>query len=370
MNKKKRYPLTIMILSFISIIFIIDIFNNDLYFSDYENRTLAQKPEFYYSDFLNGRFSKNYDRYINDQFLLRNTWINLKSRTELLLGKVENNNIIYGKEDFLFDKVEKIGNKSLEKNLNSIKSFTDKYIDRNISFMIIPSSFTIYEDLLPNGIKLIDEESYIKEIYSNFDSTNNIELVDLFREKKNEYIYYKTDHHWTSYGAYLAYKEFSQHNNIEAIDISTLNPNYVYDFYGTYFSKSKKFNAKSDIITYYDINNIEVFIDGEQVENINDTAKWSSSDKYSGFLRGNNGLTVINNNNIKEDTKILVIKDSYANSYIQFLINNYKEVYILDLRSFPHSFNEFYENYNFNNVLIMYNFINLVNDVHISKLRY
>lgn len=370
MKKIKKYPLTFIILFFIFIVFVIDIFNSDIYFSNYENRTLAQKPNINYSDLVSGRFSKNYGRYINDQFIFRDNWINLKSGSELLLGKLENNNIIYGKENFLFDKVESIDNKSLEKNLSTIKDFTDRNSDSNISFMIIPSSFTIYKDLLPKGISLIDEKSYIESIYSKFDNTKNIELVELLKENNNEYIYYKTDHHWTSYGAYLAYREFSKINNIAPIEIEAVNPNYVYDFYGTYFSKSKKFNAESDTITFYDINNIDITIDGVEVESINDDEKWSSSDKYSAFLRGNNGLTIINNNNIQDNSRILVIKDSYANSYIQFLANNYKEVYIIDLRSFPYNFNEFYESYKFDNVLIMYSFINLVNDVYISKLKY
>lgn len=370
MKKNKKYPLTFIILFFVFIVFLIDIFNSDMYFSNYENRTLAQKPNINYSDLVSGRFSKNYERYINDQFILRDNWINLKSRTELLLGKLENNNIIYGKENFLFDKVESIDNMSLEKNLSTIKDFSDRNSDSNISFMIIPSSFTIYEDLLPEGISLIDENTYIESIYSKFSNTKNIELVDLFKENKDEYIYYKTDHHWTSYGAYLAYREFSKTNNIVPINIESLNQNYVYNFYGTYFSKSKKYNAKPDTITFYDINNIEITIDGVEVDSINDDKKWSSSDKYSGFLRGNNGLTVINNKDIQDNSRILVIKDSYANSYIQFLANNYKEVYIVDLRSFTYNFNEFYESYNFDNVLIMYSFINLVNDVYISKLKY
>ena len=159
MKKLKKYPLTFIILAFIFIVFLIDIFNSDTYFSNYENRTLAQKPNINYSDFVSGRFSKNYDRYINDQFILRDNWINLKSRSELLLGKLENNNIIYGKENFLFDKVESIDNKLLEKNLLTIKDFTDRNPESNISFMIIPSSFTIYKDLLPKGINLIDEKS-------------------------------------------------------------------------------------------------------------------------------------------------------------------------------------------------------------------
>ncbi|WP_368239569.1 DHHW family protein, partial [Clostridium tertium] len=184
------------------------------------------------------------------------------------------------------------------------------------------------------------------------------------------YIYYKTDHHWTSFGSYLAYSEFVKNNNLSLVDINNLNKHEVNNFYGTYFSKSKNFNAESDLITYYDVPNLSVSIDGVPVDNINDNSKWSSSDKYSAFLRGNNGLTIIQNNNISNNNKILVLKDSFGNSFIQYLVNNYKEVYVVDLRGFIGSFNEFFKSNNFDDVLIMYNFINLADDVNISKIKY
>ena len=87
-------------------------------------------------------------------------------------------------------------------------------------------------------------------------------------------------------------------------------------------------------------------------------------------MRGNNGLTIIKNNSLKDNSKILVIKDSFSNSFIQFLINNYSEVYVVDLRSFIGSFNDFYSNNDFKTVLIMYSFKNLVNDVNISRIKY
>lgn len=372
MKKLKEYPITFFLIFIIFLVTIVDIFNIDNPFSSYENRSLAMKPKFYYSDFKSGRFFKNYERYINDQFLLRNTWINIKSASEFILGKKENNNIIYGNNDYLFDKFEKIDEDNLYKNINIIKSFISSS-KANFNIMIIPESFSIYKEYLPLGIGLIDEEQYINSINSEFDklvNTTSINLINTFIDNKDGYIYYKTDHHWTSLGAYLAYKEFSKTNDIYPIDKNELRENRVDGFLGTYFSKSKNFNVKEDYILYYDNTNIEVNIDGKAVEGLNDNSKWSSSDKYSSFLRGNNGLTIINNKSIQDKSKILVIKDSYANSFIQFLINNYNEVYVVDLRSFAGSFNEFYLENNFDNVLIMYSFKNLVNDINISKIKY
>lgn len=368
-----KYPISILVLTIILFITIIDISNKDKNFSNFENRSLAQRPVFYFDDFLKGRFSKDYERYINDQFVFRDTWIDLKSRSEYLLGKIENNNIIYGKDNFLFEKYEKVDEENLAKNIDSVLGFIKKISNNNVNFMIIPSSYTIYKDYLPYGINLVDQEFYINNIYnylSNYNNTKTISLIDIFKENNDKYIYYKTDHHWTSFGSYLAYSEFVKNNNLSLVDINNLNKHEVNNFYGTYFSKSKNFNAESDLITYYDVPNLSVSIDGVPVDNINDNSKWSSSDKYSAFLRGNNGLTIIQNNNISNNNKILVLKDSFGNSFIQYLVNNYKEVYVVDLRGFIGSFNEFFKSNNFDDVLIMYNFINLADDVNISKIKY
>ncbi|MDV4151623.1 DHHW family protein [Clostridium sp. AL.422] len=372
MKNIKKYPISLCLILMILLISIADIFNKDIDFSTFENRSLAQKPKFYYSDFESGRFFKSYERYLNDQFLLRNTWINIKSAAEFVLGKKENNGIIYGDKNFLFDKFEDIDEENLRKNIDTLKSFITSS-SSNFDVMIIPESFSIYKELLPNGISLVDENQYINTINTEFNNLNNVKsinLIDKFIENKDRYIYYKTDHHWTSLGAYLAYKEFANINNIEAIDVQNLKENRVDSFLGTYFSKAKNFNVNEDYITYYGNNNIDVKIDGVEVDGLNDDSKWSSSDRYSAFLHGNNGLTVITNNSVKDKSKILVIKDSYANSFIQFLINNYNEVYVVDLRSFIGSFNEFYSNNNFDKVLIMYSFKNLVNDVNISRIKY
>ena len=367
-----KYPISLCLIIIILLISLIDIFNKDILFSTFENRSLAQKPKFYYSDFASGRFFNNYERYLNDQFLLRNTWINIKSVSEFVLGKKENNGIIYGDNNFLFDKFDNIDEENLRKNIDTLKGFITSS-NSNFDVMIIPESFSIYKELLPKGVSLVDEIQYINDINTEFNSLINVQsinLIDKFIENKDSYIYYKTDHHWTSLGAYLAYREFTNINNIKAIDINKLRENRVDSFLGTYFSKAKNFSAKEDYITYYDNNNIDVKIDGVEVDGLNDNSKWSSSDKYSAFLHGNNGLTVITNNLVKDKSKILVIKDSYANSFIQFLINNYNEVYVVDLRSFIGSFNEFYSNNNFDKVLIMYSFKNLVNDVNISRIKY
>ncbi|MDU4739265.1 DHHW family protein [Clostridium sp.] len=364
-----KYPISILVLTIILFITIIDISNKDKNFSNFENRSLAQRPVFYFDDFLKGRFSKDYERYINDQFVFRDTWIDLKSRSEYLLGKIENNNIIYGKENYMFEKNISYDKERFKNNIDSINKFIDIY-EGKVTTMIVPNSYTIYEEYIPWGIKLLNQENLINEVYNGNSKDRNIDLVSLFKKNKEEYIYYKTDHHWTSYGAYLAYKAYIESLGEKPIDLNSLKKNEVNGFYGTYFSKAKLFSAESDILTYYDIDNITMNIQGKIFESLYDYDKLNIRDKYSVFIRGNNGLTIIENKNIKLGKKLLIFKDSFANSMIPFLSQNFQEIHVVDLRSFSWKVSEYMKNTNFDEILILYNMENFLRDINITRIKY
>ena len=237
--------------------------------------------------------------------------------------------------------------------------------------MIVPNSYEIYNEDLPRGLYQIEQEKIIKDLYSNLIYSNNINLLDKFKNEKNNYIYYKTDHHWTTYGAYLAYCSFIESIGMKPINLNYYNSNEINGFYGSYFSKAKPFNISSDIIKYYDFEDLEMNILGEEVYNsIYDFSKINSRDKYSMFIRGNNALTIINNKNLKNGKKILVIKDSFANSLVPFLTQNFEEVHIIDLRSFNIKISNYMEENDFDNILVLYNFINLATDSDIIKIKY
>ena len=339
-------------------------------FSEFENRNLKTNVRFSINKFVNGSFQEEYEEYINDQFPLRNQWISIKSLNEYLLGKIENNGIIYGENKWLFEKFTSLNKVKLSNNINAINQFSKKY-DKSVSVMIVPNSYEIYNEDLPRGLYQIEQEKIIKDLYSNLIYSNNINLLDKFKNEKNNYIYYKTDHHWTTYGAYLAYCSFIESIGMKPINLNYYNSNEINGFYGSYFSKAKPFNISSDIIKYYDFEDLEMNILGEEVYNsIYDFSKINSRDKYSMFIRGNNALTIINNKNLKNGKKILVIKDSFANSLVPFLTQNFEEVHIIDLRSFNIKISNYMEENDFDNILVLYNFINLATDSDIIKIKY
>lgn len=362
-----------LLYSFVSIILILTVDSfiiDNKEFSELENRKLKIDVTFSFKKFFEGDFQEEYEEYINDQFPLRDKWISLKAMSEYALGKIENNGIIYGQNGELFEKFDSLNEKRLKNNVEVINNFGKKYINK-VSLMIAPNSYEIYKENLPMGAPQVMQEEIINEIYSYSTCTSNIDILKKILDNKESYIYYKTDHHWTTYGAYLAYCDFINsvgENNINLDDFQKIE---VPDFYGSYYSKAKPFNIKPDILTYYKFNNLTMEILGDDIyDSIYDYSKENLKDKYSLFLYGNNSLTIIKNNDLKNNNKILVIKDSFANSLIPFLTQNYEEVHVIDLRSFNTKLSNYLEENNFDNILVLYNFINLVTDNNILKLKY
>ena len=145
------------------------------------------------------------------------------------------------------------------------------------------------------------------------------------------------------------------------------------DFYGTYYSKAKLYNAVPDTITWYDLPVEEISIDGQSYDSMYDTSKLAVRDKYAAFLWGNHGLTkIVSNSNAENPTRVLVIKDSYGNSFAPFLTQNYDEVWVVDLRH-VFSLSAVLEQAGaepFDDVLLMYNCLNFMQDTNLAKLRY
>lgn len=376
-NILKKYP-TFFVFSILVILFtVIDIINSPNEFSELENRKLSQMPILSLKSYIDTSFSSDYEKYINDKFFLRDNWIDLKSRIEYLLGKRENNDIIFGKENYLFKKFTTFNDEMLENNLNSIITFTNNY-NKEVDFFIIPNSYAVYDELTPRYLPLVDQLSLINSINSYLslksnDHINTINVAEELLKNKDDYIYYKTDHHWTSYGAYLAYLTYMDYLGLEIVDINNLEKITINNFLGTYYNRSKYFKADSDFITYYNILGLHIEIDGKEQLSLMDLDKFKGSDKYSAFLWGNNGLTKVINENISEERKgssILIFKDSYANSFIQFLSYNYEIIDIIDLRYFKESIRNFMKDKDYNEILIMYSFNNLSTDINIRRLKF
>ncbi|MEA5011037.1 MAG: DHHW family protein [Angelakisella sp.] len=388
MKQLKQYPLLIAFGAFILVLFVADMLCFGREYSEMENRFLKQRPKFSVKSLISNEYTMKYEEFINDQFVGRDQWITIKSVSESVLGKIENNNVAYGKDDYMFEKAPTVDEKTLWNNVGFVQKFLESY-PGHVTFGIIPNSYQVLNHKTPVSFPGADQGAYIGEIYSRIGtSAQTVDLLNAISAHKNEYIYYKTDHHWTTLGAWYGYQAYAQSLGLQYATLEELASylHQVPDFLGTYFSKGKKFDAQKDTITWYDIPVGEVTIDGKTtvmdtdknqipVTGLYDHSKWAVRDKYAAFLYSNNGLTFIPSNNNKNHvdgkvSRVLLIKDSYGNSMAPFLTYSYDEVYVVDLRSLPEKMSELLARVQFDDVLILYNFQSFEMDKNIARLTY
>lgn len=362
MKKQDSYKpiLSVLLLAYIGTMVILNMTTADKVFSESENRILEQAPKLSTSRVVDGRFTSNYEKYVSDQFPLRDFWIGIKSRAEKALGKKENNGVYLGKDNYLLEKFEKPTEKNFETKTNEINSIAnisdiDKY------FMLVPNSVKILEDKLPSYAPNGDQLIYMNRVRDSID--NRIIFVNVYEElysNKNEYIYYKTDHHWTTKGAYLAYQRLMNDMGIIPHGEKYFNIEKATDsFYGSLYSKSGIRNIKPDTIELYipkkdeDLK-VEYIDEGKVLNSVYNMESLKKKDKYTVFLGGNQPLIKISSNAGK-GKKLLLLKDSYANSLIPFLTGHFTEIYVVDPRYYDKDIKLLIEEENIDNLLILYN---------------
>lgn len=344
-----------------------------------ENRKAAQFPAVTAESLLNGRWASAFSTWMQDQFALRDQWINLqRAADEALFQKTEEGGILLGSGHWLFTKqftMDDAAQAQLAKNVASVSEFAARYPGR-VTFLLAPSAAVIYPEELPAGAPMIDESAMLDGIFAEVAPyANVIDLRETFSALKSEYLFYKNDHHWTTNGAYRAYEVFCRQQGLTPFE-RTANAHpavEVPDFYGTHYSSTRLWNAESDTITYYPLDNpMTVYqITGEaqytplSTGKMINTDKFATRDKYAAFLDGNNGYSVIEGDG---EGSILVVKDSYANCFVPYLTANYAKIGVVDFRNFAYGLDSTIEAEGYDHILILYNFQTFVTDTKVIYL--
>ena len=347
-------------------------------FSEEENRMLATIPRFSFESFVNGDYLNGVNDYINDHFAFRNIYLKLNSWWEIdVMGKKENNGVYIGKDGYLFEKFKYNDNEKENANTNAeiISDFANKMKEQNITtyFVLAPNSIYINNDKLPNNVEVPNQEEIINQIYGKTENTNNINVIEsLKKENKDKQLYFKTDHHINSDGAYIIYKEYCKAANKATKEIDNFNRVTVSnDFLGTFDSKAQLLNQQPDeLFVYKNQNNTnikEAIYDKQTTNSIFNEEYLKGKDKYSYFLNGNNSRAIIKTN-VNNDKKLLVIKDSYAHIMSQFLCQDYSEVHFLDPRYTNFDYVEYAKENEITDVLFLYNVSTFAQDTNLKKI--
>lgn len=371
MRKKSGYVIVVCFLIFIYGIVFANFFVKDKNYSETEKRILAQKPKLQLSDVMSGKYMEDYESYITDQFVARDIFVKVKSVSERALGRKINNGVYFGKDGYLAEQFVSLDEELLEKNVNAIGRFA-KNTQVDVAFAIIPGSVEINKEKLFVYMPDLNQREIIEKVYADL-SESGIACVDMYSslwEHREEEIFYHTDHHWTSLGAYYGYRAYAEAVGLVPAELDKNNKQLrTGEFYGTLFSKAGAFWTEPDsIFTYVDDEGIVVeHVEGKTVKTggLYDTSKLGGRDKYSMFLGGNQPLAVIKTGK-QGFPKLLVIRDSYSDSLAPFLTEHYSEIYMWDFRYNKASVSKFIEENEIEQVLICYSMDNFCKDTNIS----
>ena len=370
----KKKALTFSFLGLLGVLTVCNLASPKREFSENENRYLAKFPEFSIDALLDGSFNKGFESYITDQFLLRDQWVGMKSFSEQLLQKKDSGGVYFAKDHYLIETFQSIDEKRYGQNLKFVSDFTKKMEEQGVhtQTMLIPTAASILEDKLPSYHPDLDQSSLMLQAKKAV--PNVIDMTSVLKKHNDEPIYYRTDHHWTSLGAFYVYQEWLREKGIEPheqsdYEISTLTD----DFLGTTYSKVGYYPYKPDsLVSFYPKNLGEITIDynnGKEISHDFYTRSYlKQKDKYPVYLNGNQPVTTIQTSN-RNGRKLLLVKDSYANTFAQFAIGDFEEVSLIDLRYFKQPVSQFITDHGITDVLILYNLKGFTEDANLFSLK-
>ena len=380
MTKRYCIFITALFCAFIGVFLAANAITPDRTFSEMENRNLEQRPEvdlgtpeklFKDGNFFNGQFMRDFETYTTDQFVGRDAWIALKSSTERLLGKKENNDVYFAGNDTLITRFDQPDAQRVTDNLNYVNNFVEN-VDIPTVFSLIPTQACIWADRLPEGAPNASQTDLLTQAQGAVTGAAWADLYSPLMEHKDENIFYRTDHHWTSLGAYYGYVGLASALGYEPVPLSDYQETVrSTQFYGTVFSSSGVRWVRPDTITTYvpedGITVVSHTYDnqGNPVEEPRELyveSFLSVKDKYSMFLGGNQSLGVVKNENNPDGPKLMIIRDSYADSLVPFLTAHYSEIHLLDPRYYHLSFADYAEQNGIDQALVLYSVPNFVTD--------
>ena len=331
--------------------------------SETENRTLAQAPEFSWTALVDGSYTKKVEDYFADQFPLRDSWTGLKARVEQLIGKSEFNGV-YLCGDTLISKVERPDESLVDKNLSYVDRLSGK-TDIPVYLGLIPSAAEVWKDKLPAGAESWDQTELLAQSDLDFSAVLTAHVV--------EPIFYRTDHHWTTLGAYYGYETVMDALGRDSLKETDFTPETAAsDFNGTLYSQSGIHWLEPDTVEFWVEDtglDITSWRNGTpEPGSLYDRSYLEKKDKYSAFLGGNQPLCVIRNENIADGGKLLLIRDSYADSLAPFLAQSFSEVHLLDLRYYRASAAQYAEENGIDAICVLYSVQNFISDRNLVLL--
>lgn len=331
-------------------------------YSPVEKRELQTRPEISITKVLDGRFQKKYESYLRDQFPGRDHWVSFQTDMELFMGKNEIHNVYIGKNHYLLEHYteKEFDPQQISKNLQALEKFVGKAKQNaDVHVMMVPTKSWVLREKLPAFAPHYKEQKFYDALQQKLEKEDVLISVEpVLDAHKEEEIYYRTDHHWTTLGAWYAYEQYTKAvgGDLQRAQGKKKFRCISKDFYGTTYAKINYARQADKIEIYEPEDKLRVVYNmGEKkTKTLYDFSFLKTADQYSVFTGGNQAVLEITGG-IKNGKTLLLIKDSFANSILPFLAEDYEKLVVVDLRQLNVSGDRLLEMFSPTDILILYN---------------
>ena len=334
-------------------------------FSESENRSLAQFPK------LSSDFFSDLGSYVADQFPGRDLWMSLNLKFNQLLGQKEASGVYLCADDYLIQVPGEPNWPQVDRNMEAINKFAETYPSLNMVMCVAPNAITVHADKLPENAPARNQEKDLEYLQEKLTGATFVDVTRTLKRHSSNYLYYKTDHHWTSLAAAYAFQEIAPVMSLYNPDLESYTVYTVSNsFEGTLSSKAGSHAARDTVEIYVPDTNIEYFVsypDGTDVRSFYKREALDQKDHYTVFFGGNYSRLDITTT---ADTgrNLLIFKDSYANCMVQFLYPYFDHITMIDPRYYYDNVDLAIRSESITDVLFLYNLDTFLGDTSLADV--
>lgn len=346
-------------------------------FSENEKRVLSEAPQIDAAGIADGSVFRSIESYLSDHFPGRELWVGANAYLENAEGRGATEDIVRGTDDWLFTAPVSDDRETLWDNMQAITTFAEKQ-SVPVTMMAVPSAGAVVSDKLP-ALHLPYPDADLLEEARRI-AGNTLHWVDLYTDfcsaEQPERLYYRTDHHWTTEGAYRAYCLLMEELGQSSVPRDDFTVEQISGFYGTSYSKSGLWLTEPDTLELWtdsDIQAVTTVYDANRADPVTREGMFfreylEDADKYPVFLSGNHARVHIETN-ADSGKRLLVIKDSYAHALAPFLAEEYSTIDLIDLRYFKQqTISSWLEENPADEILLVYGLSSLAEDKNLQWL--
>ena len=369
----RRKTAALLFFGLLALISLLELIPFEQEFSEQENRSLATRPKLSLEKVANGSFMEEYEAFRSDQFLGRKLFMSLKNRMDLLIGKRESNGVFKGRDGYLLEALAAADEKKIEANLEAMAKFKEQYEEVLVYLALAPNAANILADKLPHFAVTENQEAMFGSIRQKlYEGIVWVDLSKTLSSHKKEEIYYHTDSHWTTLGAYYASVQLVEAMGLDGTKTPKWEKYAVTNiFTGDLSLKSGYQSGYQESIYIYgaekekDMPKLVVDFGEGKVSTLYDRTKLKERDAYGLFLGGSHGMVNIRTTADTTD-RLLLVQDSYANCLVPFLVPYFREIIMVDPKYYEGNLHDIMRENKISSVLFLYSGNTFVQDGKIS----